>query len=456
MKYKLIKIISKSIALAVVISFFSTYFYVVWNYYDPVQKKLIEPIKKTSYNVALADNSYMGDIIYYYDSNGYTKVQFKALQNFSISYRTWSSGWCTANYDTDYGTSNYGSDSNIMMSLIDESYIDAGYMMTCPSVNNTPVAFNFVQDTIYTGYAMHYYNLCDLSSAGGCLLNETDYLWNYLKVPSFMGDNTEYEIQDEPSGEPEPPEYTTDVSISFFDYMVRILPYYDPSDDKTYLINTTDSVIKYKYNFLDEYTIKVYENSSVIFNKVPFTDFDTDDSGILTIPIEIDNSESYTLKVEVYDENDALISFLTDVFDVLGVDGYEIPDQTETPNYTGIWGDIQNFVSYIFKWLFVPSTSVINQWKTLSTDIKTHFPASLWYDIIGLFKFDTYEKKTLGTFKTPAGILGPNEVELVSLQPTEEMQNSEFWTNMKKLMAVALWFMVIIYIISKFTDKENL
>jgi len=131
--------------------------------------------------------------------------------------------------------------------------------------------------------------------------------------------------------------------------MVRILPYYDPSDDKTYLITTTDSVIKYRYNFLDDYTIKVYENSSVIFDKKPFTDFDTDDSGILTIPIEIANSESYTLKVEVYDENDALISFLTDEFDVLGVDDYEIPDETETPNYTGIWGDIKNFVSYIFK-----------------------------------------------------------------------------------------------------------
>jgi hypothetical protein len=42
------------------------------------------------------------------------------------------------------------------------------------------------------------------------------------------------------------------------------------------------------------------------------------------------------------------------------------------------------------------------------------------------------------------------------LQPSENMQNSEFWINMKKLMSLAMWFIVIIYIVSRFTDKENL
>lgn len=474
MKNKFIKIITKSIALAVVIAFFSTYFYVVWNYYDPVQKKFVEPIKKASY-IPFAYGAqfdiYWDDLCFGTDDEGYNRIKVKFQHN---QYLCFSSG---TNTDWSYGAystydnhlrlylSNFGL-SNTSLIPDKPSNIDWSVYTSDPSIYGVGF-WNYSTCQLYEADVEYNFYITKASSfdenddtdLSNSVLDTDDYMTfafaggnqggNWYQEPNIYWDDTCTFVGGEP-------EYTTDVSVSFFDYMVRILPYYDPSDDKTYLINTTDSVIKYRYNFLDDYTIKVYENSSVIFDKDPFTDFDTDDSGILTIPIEIANSESYTLKVEVYDENDALISFLTDEFDVLGVDDYEIPDETETPNYTGIWGDIQNFVSYIFKWLFVPSTSVINQWKTLSTDIKDHFPASLWYDIIELFKFDTYEKKTFGSFKAPAGILGPNEVELISLQPSENMQNSEFWINMKKLMSVAMWFMVIIYIISKFTDKENL
>jgi len=476
MKNKFIKIITKSIALAVVIAFFSTYFYVVWNYYDPVQKKFVEPIKKTSYlpfayaSPNLTDVIYPDETILCTDDDGLLRVKFKFSNDYTNCYsNSYSSFYYqTFNNLNGIGTSPYSSFSGTRWKPI-TPFNPADYTETNlpEGWNGNGTCYEYDKDSEHWFYVLDdWFNFPPTYNQGrpfdGSGFTTSHYgIWGIVVDDPYsppVTDNIYW--QDYAScgieSEPEPPEYTTDVSVSFFDYMVRILPYYDPSDDKTYLINTTDSVIKYRYNFLDDYTIKVYENSSVIFDKDPFTDFDTDDSGILTIPIEIANSESYTLKVEVYDENDALISFLTDEFDVLGVDDYEIPDETETPNYTGIWGDIQNFVSYIFKWLFVPSTSVINQWKTLNTDIKNHFPASLWYDIIDLFKFDTYEKKTFGSFKAPAGILGPNEVELVSLQPSENMQNSEFWINMKKLMSVAMWFMVIIYIVSKFTDKENL
>lgn len=79
-KSKLWKIISKSLLLAVVISFFSTYFYTIWNYYDPVQHKFVEPIAKAS-------NSYISGVEFYTDSDGYLRQHFHVDQTFDQGYQ---------------------------------------------------------------------------------------------------------------------------------------------------------------------------------------------------------------------------------------------------------------------------------------------------------------------------------------------------------------------------------